>query len=110
MRPTEQTLLRNLLSRLSSTAFEEFAFQLLRDGYGDKHFKTTPELGEGIAVRDLPDYMYPPEEGEKDHFGIFDGIYIIHFLPFEVLKDPRKINLNDPGLISRLKNTKSHSR
>jgi len=91
----DKSLLRAILSHLNNVVFEDFIFELLRDGYGPSHVRKVPNIGSGLFVRDLPNYL--------EQFGFYDGVYISYYSPLEMIKNPRKMSINDPGLVDRLK-------
>lgn len=102
----DREILRNLLSRLNRYAFESFIYEMFKTGYGADHFRPLEGLGEGIYSRDLEDYVLPPEEGEESHYGLFDAVYLIHFLPLEVFRRPNETDVNDPELKRRLESVR----
>jgi len=78
---------------------------LLQSSYG-QHFRPYPNGPASLWVRDLSDNWYPAPEGEDKHFGIFEGIYVLDYLPMELFSDVANVNiLSDPlrDLLKRIK-------
>jgi hypothetical protein len=61
---------------------------MLRVGYGEACIMPRADFGEGIFLRDPWD----------DHGG-YPGVYVTHYVPLELLKDPSTINVRDPEIL-----------
>jgi hypothetical protein len=88
----DKSLLKDLLSRLSKYAFQAFTYELLNTTYVVTEW---PEIGEGVYRR--------PLNGEP-LFDPYDGLYINHYLPVELLRIPSEIEVRDPEIIRTLNN------
>jgi hypothetical protein len=90
----DKSLLKDLLSRLSKYAFQAFTYELLNTTYAVTEW---PEIGEGVYLRPLS-FHY----GESWFNPRHDGLYINHYLPLELLRNPFEIEVRDPEITRTL--------
>lgn len=94
-------LVKSILGRLSPAAFEAFLQRLLTDTYGSRCAKIQFD-GLPMFRRLLPDYVYSPDEGEEAHYGLFEGVYMLDFAPFELLAHAEEGVKRSPSLTRAL--------
>ena len=87
----QPSLLKDLLYRFNKYAFQCFTLEMLRAGYGEACIMPRADFGEGIFLRD-----------PWDDLGGYPGIYVTHYVPVELLKDPSTINVRDPEILQAM--------
>ena len=93
----DKRFLKNLLSRMSKHAFEDFVLSFFRDSHSQESFEPFPEIGEGVFCAELID----------SYGGSIHALYIIHFLPMEIFNRPKEVLIADPTIIGKLKRIKN---
>lgn len=90
-------LLKNLLSRLSRHAFENFVVDLFNYYYDDEdpdeNLVAIPNAGEGVYYQGLLD----------SYGGSLHKVFLVHFLPLELFKTFKPESVVDEELSQRLK-------
>jgi hypothetical protein len=89
----EKTLLKSLISHLSREGFKMFVEELFGH-YNQKGepFYALPHIGEGVYCRELLD----------SYGGSIHTVYLLHFSPIELFKNPKKMLVADPSMTSKL--------
>jgi len=94
----KKSLLKSLIGHLSRESFkifiEEFFGQYNKKG---EPFYAFPQVGDGVYCRELLD----------SYGGSIHAIYLLHFLPIELFKDPKKVLAADTSIKERLDKIKS---
>lgn len=93
----DKNLLLTLLPRLNTTAFESFIIELFNDR--NEPFQRIQEIDEPVFKQPLLDSY-----GDS-----LESAFLLHYLPLEIFRDFRKINVSeDPLIVQRLTKIRDH--
>jgi Domain of unknown function (DUF4263) len=87
-----KSALRRILSHLNHHAFESFAVELFSSRKQSEPFKKLPEGGDGAYYQPILD----------SYGGSLHSVFLLHYSPLELLKNPKGADIEDPVLIRRL--------
>lgn len=89
-----KSLLKSLISHLGREGFKMFIEELFgRYNQKGEPFYSLPNIGDGVYCRELLD----------SYGGSIHVIYLIHSLPFELFKEPKKVLSVDPSMAAKLR-------
>ncbi len=94
----KKSLLKSLIGHLSREGFKLFVEELFgRFGQSGEPFYALPDIGEDVYCRELLD----------SYGGSIHAVYLLHFSPIELFKDPKKILASNPSMTAKLRKIRS---